>query len=52
MATLLFRTKLNQVGPADSFRNFIRSLTTMFVYLSTEENYNTLMYPAFNFNPW
>jgi Ion transport protein/Methyl-accepting chemotaxis protein-like, first PDC sensor domain len=52
MGTLLFGRIINTQGPESSFRNFIRSLTTSFVYISTGENYPDIVYPTFEQSPF
>jgi hypothetical protein len=35
-----------------TFRNIYNAFITMFIFISTGENYNELVYPAFSANPW
>eukprot|EP00457_Paulinella_chromatophora_P000083 gb/GEZN01000083.1/.p1 GENE.gb/GEZN01000083.1/~~gb/GEZN01000083.1/.p1 ORF type:complete len:2433 (-),score=354.77 gb/GEZN01000083.1/:111-7409(-) len=38
--------------PSPSFENFFTSLTTIFVFVTTGENYTDLVYPALSVNSW
>jgi two pore calcium channel protein, plant len=52
MGVILFRRILDTNGPQSSYTNFIRALTTTFVYVSTGENFTELIYPTFQQSPW
>ena len=52
MGTILFRSALNTTGPQSSFNNFVRAITTSFVYISTGENYTDLVYPTYEESEW
>jgi Ion transport protein/Methyl-accepting chemotaxis protein-like, first PDC sensor domain len=52
--TILFRNTLTSLiasGPQSSYANFVRSVITTFVYISTGDNYPDLVYPAFDISP-
>ncbi|MES1917027.1 MAG: hypothetical protein MHM6MM_008790, partial [Cercozoa sp. M6MM] len=52
MGVVLFRRVLDDWSPGSVFSNFVRSMTTSFVFISTGENYTDVVYPAYEVSPW
>jgi len=44
---LLFRGLVNEEATVNNFENFVNSLITSYVFISTGENYNDIVYPAY-----
>ncbi|MES1912185.1 MAG: hypothetical protein MHM6MM_004502 [Cercozoa sp. M6MM] len=52
MGIVLFRRVLDDWSPGSVFSDFVRSMTTSFVFISTGDNYEELVYPAYEVSPW
>lgn len=51
-ALVMFRNSITATGPEANYSDYIRALTTTFVFISNADNYKDVVYPAYNVSPF